>query len=50
MVTQACIDMATKLGVSLLFLQTEKGSPVEKWYETLDFQTAFVGKTYVMGD
>lgn len=30
----------------VLFLQTEKGSLVEKWYETMGFQTVFYGECY----
>lgn len=29
-----------------LFLQTEKGSQVEKWYEKMGFETLFLGKCY----
>ena len=33
----------------VLFLQTEKGSLVEKWYETMGFQTIFYGECYTEG-
>ncbi len=47
-VTNACIyEWSRRLG-EVLFLQTEAGSTVEKWYRELGFETAFSGSVYCM--
>jgi len=44
--SKACIDMWKKLSGSDLFLQTETGSLVEKWYYSLGFKLQFIGRTF----
>lgn len=44
---QAVAD-STAEGAKVVFLQTEAGSGVEKWYEKLGFSTKFVGEGYVL--
>lgn len=45
-VSNACIREWSNMGGDLLFLQTEKGSSVEKWYSSLGFKLEFVGMIY----
>lgn len=45
-VTLACIKDWHESGGKKLFLQTEAGSLVEKWYQKLGFETAFIGRIY----
>lgn len=45
-VTKACIDEWEKLNGDVLFLQTERGSIVEKWYSNLGFNIEFIGSTF----
>ena len=45
--TNACIDEWKKLGGDKLFLQTETGSKVEKWYSNLGFKLVFIGRIYI---
>ncbi|GHU42240.1 hypothetical protein FACS1894190_11350 [Spirochaetia bacterium] len=44
--TKVCIDQWFLLGGDVLFLQTETGSAVEKWYYKLGFELKFIGRTY----
>lgn len=44
--TSACISKWQELGGKTLFLQTETGSDVEKWYFKLGFKKVFVGNIF----
>ena len=43
-----CVYDAFDKGVKFIFLQTEKGSYNEKYYNKLGFNTKFVGKGFVL--
>jgi len=43
---KACIDKWQELNGSELFLQTETGSTVEKWYQNLGFEIQFIGRLF----
>ena len=45
-VTLACIKDWQEGNGKKLFLQTETGSVVEKWYQKLGFETVFIGRIY----
>ena len=45
--TFSCINFMIKKGYKSIFLQTEKDSNVELWYQHLGFLKSFVGKMYV---
>lgn len=47
-VSRACIDEWRKLRGQTLFLQTEVGSKVETWYNTMGFATQFVGEGWAL--
>lgn len=47
--TNACISKWHELGGKTLFLQTETGSAVEKWYFKLGFKKVFIGNIYSKG-
>lgn len=49
-VSHACIDEWRKLGGRVLFLQTEAGSGVERWYRAMGFVTQFVGEGWVLSE
>jgi GNAT superfamily N-acetyltransferase len=42
------VEDARALGVNHVFLQTENGSYVERFYQSLGFKTKFVGKGYAL--
>ncbi len=44
--TFSCINYMIKRGYKLIFLQTEKDSNVEIWYQNLGFLKTFIGKMY----
>lgn len=44
--TDACIQEWKKRGGSTLFLQTETGTGIDKWYESMGFDFQFYGKFY----
>jgi len=43
---KACIDKWQELKGTELFLQTETGSTVEKWYRSLGFEIQFIGRLF----
>ena len=43
-----CVSEAFKNNMKVIFLQTEKGSYNEKYYDKLGFSTKFVGKGFVL--
>lgn len=49
LVTKACISEWQKKNGSVLLLQTETGSAVEKWYYSLGFKLEFYGSTFYRG-
>lgn len=45
-VTSACIHQWESLKGDVLFLQTETGSAVEKWYQKMGFESVFTGRGF----
>jgi len=45
--TLKCVDEAMKMGIKVIFLQTEQGSYNEKYYDNIGFKTKFIGTGYV---
>ena len=44
--TKACVDKWLELDGETMFLQTETGSAVEKWYQKMGFKQEFIGRTF----
>lgn len=47
-ISKKIIDNSIKHNIKVLFLQTEKGSYVEQFYNKLGFATKFIGEGYVL--
>lgn len=49
-ISMKAIEDSIKYNIKVLFLQTEKGSYVEKFYSQLGFVTKFIGEGYVLSN